>query len=72
MLGVLVGLVHAVKVPLMLHFLRDMVTLSKGTWEQCCSCTKRYFRVSFPHLEVTHAELKDFAQVCGLWGCSSC
>lgn len=33
-LGVLVGLVHAVKAPLMLPFLRDVLALGKSAWEQ--------------------------------------
>ena len=72
MLGVLIGLVHAVNAPRMLPFLRDVVALGKGAWEQCWSCTKGYFMVLFPCLEVTRAELKDFVQLRGLWGCSSC
>lgn len=66
MLGVLVGLVHAVKAPLMLPFMRGVVALGKGAWKQCCSCTKRYFMVPFPRLEVAHAELEDFVLLCGL------
>lgn len=63
MLGLLIGLVHAVKAPLMFPFLRNMVALGKGSWQQCCSCTKRCFMVLFPCQEVTDAELEGLCAV---------